>query len=113
MLLLHDPADCILASRQLHWIGKIAQMDKSRLPRKFLAAWNRNPCPVGRRQTTIRHSYLHALHMIGAIPEDDKAGKLSDWFTQVTDDSKDWERRRKLLMPNILGRKDRDEIFGE
>jgi hypothetical protein len=51
--------------------------------------------------------------MIGAIAEDDKTGKLSDWFPQVTDDPKDWERRRKLLTPNILGRKDRDEIFGE
>eukprot|EP00957_Ditylum_brightwellii_P067578 5130265-Ditylum_brightwellii.AAC.1 len=39
--------------------------------------------------------------------------QLSDWFPQVTDDLKDWERRRKLLTSNILGRKDRDEIFGE
>ena len=30
--------------------------------------------------------------MIGAIPEDDKAGKLSDWFPQVTDDPKDCNR---------------------
>eukprot|EP00957_Ditylum_brightwellii_P178388 13587566-Ditylum_brightwellii.AAC.1 len=77
-----DPVERILASRQLHWIGKIAQMDKSRLPQNFLAAWNRNTCPVGRRQTTIRHSYIHALRMIGAILEDDKVGKLSDWFPQ-------------------------------
>eukprot|EP00957_Ditylum_brightwellii_P155529 11838846-Ditylum_brightwellii.AAC.1 len=54
-------------------------MDESRLPRKFLAAWH-YPRPVGRRQTTIRHSCIHALRMIGAIPEDDKVGKLSDWF---------------------------------
>eukprot|EP00957_Ditylum_brightwellii_P129264 9860489-Ditylum_brightwellii.AAC.1 len=88
-------------------------MDKSRLPRKFLAAWHRNPRPVGRRQTTICHSYIHALHMIGAISEDDKARKLSDWFSQVTDDPEAWERRHKLLTQNILGWKDCNKIFGE
>eukprot|EP00957_Ditylum_brightwellii_P083893 6376030-Ditylum_brightwellii.AAC.1 len=77
-----DPVECILASRQLRWISKIAHMGESRLPRKFLAAWHQNPRPVGRRQMTIRHSYIHALHIIGAISEDDKAGKLSDWFPQ-------------------------------
>eukprot|EP00957_Ditylum_brightwellii_P099445 7575344-Ditylum_brightwellii.AAC.1 len=87
-------------------------MDESRLPQKFLSAWHRNPCPVGRRQTTIRHSYINALRMIGTISEDDKVWKLSDWFQQVTDDPKEWERRRKLLTPNILGQKDCDEIFG-
>eukprot|EP00957_Ditylum_brightwellii_P150857 11487037-Ditylum_brightwellii.AAC.1 len=75
-----DPVKRILASRQLQWLGKIAIMDKSCLPRKFLAAWHRNPHPVGRRQTTRRHSYIHALRMIGVISEDDKARKLSDWF---------------------------------
>eukprot|EP00957_Ditylum_brightwellii_P200919 15315495-Ditylum_brightwellii.AAC.1 len=67
-----------MASRQLRWLGKIAHMDKSCLPRKFLAVWHRNPHPIGKRQTTIRHSYIHALHMIGTILEYDKAGKLSD-----------------------------------
>eukprot|EP00957_Ditylum_brightwellii_P123232 9396158-Ditylum_brightwellii.AAC.1 len=88
-------------------------MDESRLPRKFLAAWHRNPRPVGRRKTTIRHLYIHALCMIGAIWEDDKAGELSDWFPQVLDDLEAWERKRKLLTPNILGQKDRNGIFGE
>eukprot|EP00957_Ditylum_brightwellii_P180019 13713417-Ditylum_brightwellii.AAC.1 len=88
-------------------------MDESCLPRKFLAAWHRNPPPVGRRQATIHHSYIHALCMIGTILEDDKAGKLSGWFPQVKDDPEAWERRHKLLMPNILGRKDCNKIFGE
>eukprot|EP00957_Ditylum_brightwellii_P030519 2311404-Ditylum_brightwellii.AAC.1 len=108
-----NPVERILASRQLRWIGKTAHMDKSRLPRKFLAAWHKNPRPVGRRQMTIRHSYIHVLRMIGAILEDDKVGKLSDWFPLVTNDPKDWERRRTLLTPNILGRKDHNKIFGE
>eukprot|EP00957_Ditylum_brightwellii_P201338 15325173-Ditylum_brightwellii.AAC.1 len=87
-----DPVERILASRQLRWTGKIAHMDESHLPRKFVAAWHRNPHPVGRRQTTIRHSYIHALCIIGTISEDDKAGKLSDWFPQVTDQLEAWER---------------------
>eukprot|EP00957_Ditylum_brightwellii_P030781 2332616-Ditylum_brightwellii.AAC.1 len=88
-------------------------MDESRLPRKFLAAWHRNPRPIGRRQTTIRHSYIHALCMIGAISEKDKAGKLYDWFPQVLNDPEGWERKRKLLTLNMIGRKDCNEIFGE
>eukprot|EP00957_Ditylum_brightwellii_P123825 9439061-Ditylum_brightwellii.AAC.1 len=86
-------------------------MDESRLPRKFLAAWHRNPCPVGRRQITIRHSYIHALRMIGAISKKDKAGKLSDWFPQVLNDPETWERKRKLLMPNMIGSKDCNKLF--
>eukprot|EP00957_Ditylum_brightwellii_P064071 4860446-Ditylum_brightwellii.AAC.1 len=81
-----------MASQQLCWIGKIALMDESHLPRKFLAAWHRKPHQVGRRQTTIHHSYIYALQLIGKIPEDDKARKLSDWFLQVTDDLEVWER---------------------
>eukprot|EP00957_Ditylum_brightwellii_P086764 6602355-Ditylum_brightwellii.AAC.1 len=73
-----DPIEQIMTSGQLHWIGKITLMGKSCLPRKFLAVWHSNPCPVGRRQMTIRHSYIHALHMIGTSKEDDKARKLSD-----------------------------------
>eukprot|EP00957_Ditylum_brightwellii_P004781 364356-Ditylum_brightwellii.AAC.1 len=68
-------------------------MDKLYLPRKFLAAWHRNPWPVGRRQTTICHSYIHALQLIGRIPEDNKDGKLYDWFLQVMDDPDVWERQ--------------------
>eukprot|EP00957_Ditylum_brightwellii_P204887 15341233-Ditylum_brightwellii.AAC.1 len=86
-------------------------MDRPCLPRKFLALWHRNPRPVGRRQITIHHSYIHALHMIGAIQEDNKIGKLSDWFLQVTDDPKAWERWCKLLIPNVLGQKDQAKIL--
>eukprot|EP00957_Ditylum_brightwellii_P025243 1910968-Ditylum_brightwellii.AAC.1 len=66
-------------------------MDESRLPRKFLAAWHRNPCPIGRRQTTMHHLYIHALRMVGAMSEDDKAEKLSDLFPQVLNDPEAWE----------------------
>eukprot|EP00957_Ditylum_brightwellii_P175671 13375941-Ditylum_brightwellii.AAC.1 len=78
-------------------------MDKTRLPRKFIGAWHTKPCPVGRPQQTIRHTYLHALWMVEAIPTEDKEGKFATWFPQVTKDPKEWERRQKLLTPNLIG----------
>eukprot|EP00957_Ditylum_brightwellii_P038858 2937287-Ditylum_brightwellii.AAC.1 len=67
-----DPIDNIMASQQLCWLGKIAQMEETRLPCKFIGAWHVNPHPVGRPQQTISHKYLHALHMMGAILTEDK-----------------------------------------
>ena len=66
-----DPMENILASRQLRWLGKVARMEEKRLPRKFIGAWHVNPRPTGRPQQTIRHTYLRALRLMGAIPEDD------------------------------------------
>eukprot|EP00957_Ditylum_brightwellii_P033504 2539090-Ditylum_brightwellii.AAC.1 len=100
-----------MASRQLRWLGKVALMDEFCLPRKFLAACHRNPHLVDRRQTIMHHSFIHTLHMIITILEDDKAGKLSDWFPQVTDDTEVLERQHTLLMPNILGQKDCNELL--
>ena len=97
-----DPLENILASRQLRWLGKIARMEETRLPRKFIGAWHVNPRPIGRPQQTIRHTYLRALRLMGAISEDDKEGKFSDWFPQATKDPKDWEKCPRLLTPNLI-----------
>eukprot|EP00957_Ditylum_brightwellii_P146761 11172932-Ditylum_brightwellii.AAC.1 len=75
-----DPMENILASRQLRWLGKVARMEETRLPPKFIGAWHINPRPTGRPQQTIRHTYLHVLCLMGTIPADDKEGKFSDWF---------------------------------
>eukprot|EP00957_Ditylum_brightwellii_P102129 7785538-Ditylum_brightwellii.AAC.1 len=83
-----DPIDNIMASRQLRWLGKIAQMDETPLPRKFIGAWHTNPRPVGRPQQTIWHTYLHALRMVGVIPQEDKEGKFATWFPQAIEDPK-------------------------
>eukprot|EP00957_Ditylum_brightwellii_P171116 13026196-Ditylum_brightwellii.AAC.1 len=92
-----DPIDNIMASRQLRWLGKIARMKETCLPRKFIGAWHANPWPFGRPQQTIGHMYLHALRMMVAIPTEDKEGKFATWFPKAIEDSKDWDRRRKLL----------------
>eukprot|EP00957_Ditylum_brightwellii_P153449 11678804-Ditylum_brightwellii.AAC.1 len=78
-------------------------MDKTRFLRKFIGACHTNPCPVGRPQQTIRHTYLHALRMVRSIPREDKEGKFATWFPQAIKDPKEWERRQKLLMPNLIG----------
>ena len=105
-----DPIANIMASMQVRWLGNIARMGENRLPRKFIAAWHTNPRPTGRPQQTLRHTYLHALRMLGAIPQDDKEGKLETWFPQAIDDPKDWERRRRALTPNLIGRKDKEIV---
>eukprot|EP00957_Ditylum_brightwellii_P191991 14615849-Ditylum_brightwellii.AAC.1 len=103
-----DPINNIMASRQLLWFGKIALMEEKHLPRKFICAWHMNPRPFGRPQQTIRHMCLSALHLMGAIPVANKQGNFAMWFPQVTNDPKEWEARRKLLMPNLIGRKEKD-----
>eukprot|EP00957_Ditylum_brightwellii_P168230 12807556-Ditylum_brightwellii.AAC.1 len=47
---------------------------------------------------------------MGAIPDDDKEGTFSDWFPQATEDPKEWGRRRRLLTPNLIGRKEQTEV---
>eukprot|EP00957_Ditylum_brightwellii_P169934 12934779-Ditylum_brightwellii.AAC.1 len=84
-------------------------MEETCLRCKFIGALHANFCPVGRPQQTIQHTYLHALCMMGAIPMEDKEGKFAMWFPQATKDPKEWERRRKLLTPNLIGQKDSSE----
>jgi len=66
-----DPIENIMVSRQLRWLGKIANMPDTRIPRKFLNAWHEASRPVGRLQQTLRHTYIHALQLAKFIPEDD------------------------------------------
>eukprot|EP00957_Ditylum_brightwellii_P043379 3289030-Ditylum_brightwellii.AAC.1 len=63
-------------------------MEESELPREFIAAWNGNTRYVGGSQTTICHTYLHALHMVCAIDLEDKQGSLEKCFLQLIEDPK-------------------------
>ena len=49
---------------------------------------------------------MYALHMIEAIPPDDKQGQLETWFKPILDDPRAWEARRKTLTPNLIGWKE-------
>eukprot|EP00957_Ditylum_brightwellii_P101749 7754207-Ditylum_brightwellii.AAC.1 len=94
-----------MASRQLCWLSKIALIEETCLPRKFIGAWHANSHPVGRPQQTICHMYLCELHMMRKIPMDDMEGIFAMWFPQATIDPKEWERHRKLLTPNLIDQK--------
>eukprot|EP00957_Ditylum_brightwellii_P147159 11205493-Ditylum_brightwellii.AAC.1 len=85
-------------------------MEETRLPRKFIGAWHVKPQPTGHPRQTIWHTYLRALRLMGAISEDDKEGKFSDWFPQATKDPKDEEKRWRLLTPNLIGCKELTEV---
>ena len=102
-----DPVEDIIVSRQARWIGKIAEMEESRMPRKMISAWVSNPRPVGRPLTTIRHTYLHVLRRMGVIDEDDKTGLLRDWIGYIKGDVEPtWAQRRQALTPNLIGRRE-------
>eukprot|EP00957_Ditylum_brightwellii_P136541 10412638-Ditylum_brightwellii.AAC.1 len=98
-----DLLESIVTSRHLRWIGKIALMKESWLPRKFLTAWHPNVRPVGRPLTTICHTYLHALWLVGAILEFDDDRKLNDWMPGIREDPSVWERKRLELTSRIIG----------
>eukprot|EP00957_Ditylum_brightwellii_P146790 11174939-Ditylum_brightwellii.AAC.1 len=81
-------------------------MEETHFLQKCIGTWHANPCPVDRPQQTIWHTNLHDLHIIGTIPIEDNEGKFATWFPQATENSKEWERHRKLLTSNLIGRKD-------
>eukprot|EP00957_Ditylum_brightwellii_P089665 6828596-Ditylum_brightwellii.AAC.1 len=78
-------------------------MEKSCLPRKFINNWYPKACPVGGPLTTIHHTYLQALQLIGEILEDDEDGRLNDWMPTIWKDPPTWECRRLELTPHIIG----------
>eukprot|EP00957_Ditylum_brightwellii_P141941 10814014-Ditylum_brightwellii.AAC.1 len=45
---------------------------------------------------------------MGAIPADNKQGNFATWFPQATNDPKEWKARRKLLTPNLIGQKEKN-----
>eukprot|EP00957_Ditylum_brightwellii_P026181 1980596-Ditylum_brightwellii.AAC.1 len=84
-------------------------MEETCLPSKFIGAWQVNPRPTGRPQQTIQQMYFHALRLMGVIPMYDKQGNFAMWVPQVINNPKEWEARRKLLMPNLIGQKEKDD----
>eukprot|EP00957_Ditylum_brightwellii_P050479 3828000-Ditylum_brightwellii.AAC.1 len=73
----------IITSHQLQWQGKIALMEESRLPKKCISAWHSNLQPIGQPQTTIHHTCICVLCMIGVITPTDQQGCLAIWFPQI------------------------------
>jgi Reverse transcriptase (RNA-dependent DNA polymerase) len=81
----------VVKSRQLKWLGTIANMDHhTRMPRKLLACWNNNPRKPGRPQLNIRNSYADALCEL--IPVLNPNGNLQEWLYLAADTST-WTER--------------------
>eukprot|EP00957_Ditylum_brightwellii_P164344 12511475-Ditylum_brightwellii.AAC.1 len=78
-------------------------MKESQLPIKFLTAWHPKARPVGRPLTTIRHTYLHILWLVGAIPEFNDIRKLNNWMPGICKDPSVWERKKLELTLRIIG----------
>ena len=51
-------------SRQLGWLGHVARMDPSRLPRRFLTAWVNHPRPIGGVNKTYGHRLIGCCGII-------------------------------------------------
>ena len=80
--------------RRLVWMGKIAQMPLTRLPRKLLAAWTQPSVgkqwrPTGARKTTTCDSFLQSLQRIGLGETVGPNGLLETWIPLV--DTPDWK----------------------
>ena len=72
--------------RQLKWVGKIASMDFTRMPRKILACWTQNPRKKGRPQFNIRNSYANALKKF--VPGMTDKAELKYWIDKAS--GTDW-----------------------
>lgn len=81
----------VVKSRQLKWLGNIANMDhKIRMPRKLLACWNKNPRKPGRPQLNIQNLYAEALCEL--IPDMNVNGNLQEWM-HLASDTLAWTER--------------------
>eukprot|EP00957_Ditylum_brightwellii_P120141 9167196-Ditylum_brightwellii.AAC.1 len=53
------------------------------------SAWHVHPQPVEHAQTTIPHTYMHALQFTEVLTTEDKNGKLVDWMPEIVEDPKE------------------------
>ena len=63
-----DTADFYVARRQLSWLGHVARMDYSRLPRRMLSCWVAHQRPRGAPRMTYGRSVRKALDTFDLDP---------------------------------------------
>ena len=63
-----DTADFYVARRQLGWLGHVARMDYSRLPRRMLSCWVAHQRPRGAPRMTYGRSVRKALDTFDLDP---------------------------------------------
>ena len=55
--------DCYVGRRTPQWVGHVARIDKSRLPRQLLTAWVREPRPEFRQKMSYGRSLVRWLKL--------------------------------------------------
>jgi hypothetical protein len=99
---LDDPLD-IIRKRQFLFLGKLARMPNTRLPKKFLTAWVSKTRRASHPFHTLRNSYVETLQTVLDLP--DNTGAISTWVPLACDEpgwrqlATNWQRncRRTTL----------------
>ena len=74
--------ECYIRARTLRWVGHVARMDKTRLPRRLLTAWVANSRPNGGTEMTYGRSLERWLKHANLPIE------FSEWSNLAQDRSK-------------------------
>jgi hypothetical protein len=77
--------DYYVGRRTLQWVGHVARMDKSRLPRRLLTAWVREPRPKFGQKMSYGHSLERWLKFFGITL------RYTEWAT-LAQDRAEWAR---------------------
>ena len=77
--------DYYVGRRTLQWVGHVARMDKSRLPRRLLTAWVREPRPEFGQEMSYGRSLERWLKLFG-LPL-----RYTEWAT-LAQDRAEWAR---------------------
>ena len=84
-----------MGRRTLQWVGHVARMDKSRLPRRLLTAWVREPRPEFGQKMNYGRSLERWLKLFG-LPL-----RYTEWAPQRCSDSGgNPPRKTQLNKPN-------------
>jgi len=79
------PIEYYLASRTLLWAGHVARMPKSRLPKRLMLSWVREPRIAGGQEMTYGRSLERHLKYFDIAGEDGSALAFSEWATLAQD----------------------------
>jgi hypothetical protein len=80
-----------VTKRQLQWIGKVARMDHSRMPRNLLMSWTSHRRPRNQPQNNYQKAYANEIHQI--VEEcDPLEGIASTWMHIPQESAPLWTR---------------------
>jgi len=87
----------IVTYRQSKFIGRLAQMQQERLPRRMIGSWLPFPRKKGGQVTTIARTFIHTLQEVLGEEKCSKHGQLNEWM-HITGEKTNWEKKRKNFL---------------